>query len=434
MSGNDDTFERARAAFVAGVQHHEAGRLPEAEACYARAQALMPGRPSVLINLATVRLALGNPAPVPADLAPVLAADPANPEALALLARALTALDRPAQALPLVEQPQRQRPQDAELHHRRGLLLGRLGRADEALAAFDAALALDAAHAGAWTQRGSVLREAGRLADAAHCFRQALRHGGDTALNGWFLASVTGHAVECAAAVGCDGADFAGDTAGATAGDTAAAASAPTAWGQAPARYVQALFDGYAEGFDRHLVEGLGYGVPEALAALLPPGRHFASALDLGCGTGLCTPPLQGRVGRLVGVDLSPRMLEQARARGLYAELHEAELVAWLQGAEPGFDLVLAADVFIYIGDLAPVFAGVRRVLAPGGQFVFSVEAADDEAAVQLGAQLRYRHGEAALRALADAHGFEVHTVRREVLRHELQKPIDGLLMRLSSR
>ena len=156
----------------------------------------------------------------------------------------------------------------------------------------------------------------------------------------------------------------------------------------------------------------------------MPPSCALAGADATRCG--------EGRAGRLVGVDLSPRMLEQARARGLYAELHEAELVAWLQEAEPGFDLVLAADVFIYIGDLAPVFAGVRRVLAPGGQFVFSVEAADDEAAVQLGAQLRYRHGEAALRALADAHGFEVHAVRQQVLRHEQQKPISGLLLRLS--
>lgn len=400
MSGTDDSFERARAAFLAGVQHHEAGRLAEAEASYAGAQALMPGRPSVLINLATVRLALGRPGTVPADLAPVLAADPTNAEALALLARALTALDRVAEALPVIDRLLQRRPADAELQHRRGLLLGRLGRADEALIAFDAALRLDGTHAGAWTQRGSLLRESGRLADAAHCFRQALAHGGDAVLNGWFLASVTG---------------------------------GPAA-GQAPPRYVQALFDGYAEGFDRHLVDGLGYGAHVALAALLPPGRRFDHALDLGCGTGLCATPLQGRVGRLVGVDLSPGMLAQARARGLYAELHEADVAAWLRDAEPGFDLVLAADVFIYIGDLVPVFEGVRRVLLPGGQFAFSVEAADAGAAVELGPQLRYRHGEAPLRALAEAQGFAVEDVRREVLRLEQGRPIEGLLLRLARR
>jgi predicted TPR repeat methyltransferase len=393
----DERTERARAAFLAGVQQHETGRLAEAEQSFLAAQALLPGRASVILNLAATRLALGRPAPVPDDLAPLLAAEPTHAEALALLARAFTALDRPAEALPVLERLLQQRPADAELHHRRGLLLGRLDRPDEALVAFDAALAHDATHAAAWTQRGSLLREAGRLADAAAAFRQALAHGGDAALNRWFLASVSGE---------------------------------PDA-GQAPARYVQALFDAYADGFDRHLVDGLGYSAHEAVAALLPSERRYAAGLDLGCGTGLCAPPLQGRVDRLVGVDLSPRMLEQARARGLYSALHEAELVAWLQQAEPGFDLVLAADVFIYIGDLAPVFAGVRRVLRPGGHFVFSVEAAADGAAVQLGAQLRYRHGEAALRALAAAHGFETTGLRRQTLRHEQRQPIAGLLMAL---
>ncbi|MBT9487906.1 MAG: methyltransferase domain-containing protein [Rubrivivax sp.] len=393
----DHRFEQARAAFMAGVQQHEAGQLAEAEQSFLQAQALVPGRASVVINLAATRLALGRPGPVPDDLAPLLAAEPGHPEALALLARALTALDQPAQALPVLERLLHQRPVDAELQHRRGLLLGRLERADEALSAFDTALALDATHAAAWTQRGSLLREAGRLADARHCFEQALAHGGDPTLNRWFLASVTGAPAD----------------------------------GQAPPAYVQALFDGYADGFDQHLVQGLGYSAHQGVVDLLPPGRVYTHALDLGCGTGLCAPPLQGRVQRLTGVDLSPRMLVQARARGLYQALHEAEAVQWLQQTPERFDLALAADVFIYIGDLAPVFAGLWRVLWPGGPVVFSVEAADDTDAVQLCAQLRYRHGETALRRLASAAGFTVEAVQSTVLRHEQGRPIAGLLLRL---
>jgi predicted TPR repeat methyltransferase len=392
-----DRLDNARAAFLAGVQQHEAGRLSDAEQSFLAAHRLVPGRPSVAINLAATRLALGKPGPVPEDLAPVLAAEPDNADALALLARALTALDRPADALPVLERLLRQRPDDAELQHRRGLLLGRLDRVEDAGAAFDRALALDPTHAAAWTQRGSLRREAGRLADAAHCFRQALVHGADPALNHWFLASVTGEG----------------------------------AAGQAPPRYVQALFDGYAEGFDQHLVDGLAYSAHEAVVALLPDDHHYSHALDLGCGTGLCAPALRGRVGRLSGVDLSPRMLARAQARGLYDSLHEAELVQWLQRAAPGFDAVLAADVFIYIGDLAPVFAEVHRVLLPGGDFVFSVERADEPTAVQLGAQLRYRHGEIALRGLAAAHGLAVEAVEPRVLRHEQGRPINGLLLRL---
>lgn len=398
MDDLPDPLAAARAAFLSGVQHHEAGRLDDAERSFAAAWALTPARASVAINLAATRLVLGRPQTVPEVLAPALAAtpEPADEQALlALSARAWTALEQPAAALPVLDRLLQQRPHDADLHYRRGLLLGRLGRADDALAAFDTALRLDATLAAAWTQRGSLLREAGRLADAAHCFRQALAHGGDPAMNRWFLASVTG---EAAAA-------------------------------QAPTPYVRALFDGYAEGFDQHLVDGLGYDVPQALVALLPSGRHFASALDLGCGTGLCAPPLRGRVARLTGVDLSPRMLALARARGGYDDLHEADLLPWLQQAPAGFDLVLAADVFIYIGDLAPVFTEVRRVLLPGSLFAFSVEAAaDDEPSAALGPQLRYRHGQEALTALAGSSGFDVAHVQRRTLRHEQQQAIEGLL------
>lgn len=367
MSGTDTTFEQARAAFLQGVQAHEAGRLDEAESAYERARALLPGRPSTLLNLAQVRLARGRPEAVAEALAPLLAAGEAEARVLATRA--------------------------AEALHQRGQARGRAGDAAAALADFEAALAHDATLAAAWTQRGSLLREAGRLAEAADCFRQALAHGGDPALNGWFLAAVEGRS------------DL-----------------------QAPARYVQALFDGYAEGFDEHLVHGLGYRVPEQLAALLPAGP-LGEALDLGCGTGLCAAALQGRVAAIDGVDLAPRMVAAARARGLYRQVHEAALEPWLQACTTRYTLVIAADVFIYIGDLAPVFAGVRRVLAPGGRFAFSVEAA--ATGVELGTQLRYRHGEDHLRALAAASGFAVERVEPAVLRHEQQRPIAGRLLRL---
>lgn len=364
MSGTDPHFEQARTAFLQGVQAHEAGRLAEAEAAYARARALLPGRPSTLLNLAQVRLADGRPEAVAEALAPLLAEGHAEARVLATRA--------------------------AEALFRRGQQRGQAGDPAAALADFEAALDHDAAHASAWTQRGSLLREAGRLDEAATCFRQALAQGGDAELNGWFLAAVEGRSLP-----------------------------------QPPARYVQALFDGYAEGFDAHLVQQLGYRVPEQLAALLP-AEPLGEALDLGCGTGLCAAALPGRLAAIDGVDLAPRMVAAARARGLYRRVYEAALQPWLAACTARYDLVLAADVFIYLGDLAPVFAGVRRVLRPGGLFAFSVEAA--ASGVELGAQLRYRHGEDHLRALAAAQGLAVLRLEPAVLRHEQQQPIAGHL------
>jgi len=166
-----------------------------------------------------------------------------------------------------------------------------------------------------------------------------------------------------------------------------------------PPAHVRDLFDGYAARFERSLVEGLGYRIPGRLAALLEamaPGRRFAAALDLGCGTGLMAEAIRDRVDRLDGVDLSPAMVAEARAKGLYDGLAVGELVADLDGrAEASFDLVIAADVFCYLGDLAPAFRAVARGLRSGGLFVFSVEALEDEAGdeVRLRDSLRYAHG-----------------------------------------
>ena len=92
---------------------------------------------------------------------------------------------------------------------------------------------------------------------------------------------------------------------------------------------------------------------------------HFAHALDLGCGTGLAGVAFRDCVERLEGIDLSPGMVAEARAKGIYDALHVGEVVAHLKAAtDRQFDLILAADVLVYVGDLAPLFLEVARVLA----------------------------------------------------------------------
>ena len=133
--------------------------------------------------------------------------------------------------------------------------------------------------------------------------------------------------------------------------------------GALPQAYVARLFDDYAPRFDKHLIKNLGYRAPaliaEALSAVAP-GRRFASALDLGCGTGLMGEALQGRIGHLTGVDLSAAMIAKARERGVYDRLVVGDAAAMLGREPPGaFDLIVAADALVYIGDLAPLFAAV---------------------------------------------------------------------------
>ena len=151
----------------------------------------------------------------------------------------------------------------------------------------------------------------------------------------------------------------------------------------APPAFVRGLFDGYAHRFDEHLTETLEYRGPQLLrdaidraCAALPREPAFARALDLGCGTGLAGVALDGLAASLVGVDLSPLMLSEAAKTGRYATLHAAEATAFLERA-PGerFDLVAAADVLVYFGDLEPLFAAVARRLGRDGLFAFTVQA-----------------------------------------------------------
>ena len=193
--------------------------------------------------------------------------------------------------------------------------------------------------------------------------------------------------------------------------------------------YVRALFDGYAPRFERHLVEGLHYVGPALVAGVLPaePVR-FSHVLDLGCGTGLAGAALAHRAERLTGVDLSPAMLARARAKGCYDRLAAAELGAFLRDElENSADLCIAADVFIYCADLGPVLAGIARVLRPGGWAAFTVQSPPEGGpAVVLGADGRYAHSDAHLRAATEAAGLVLRVLEPAAVRHEGGKPVPG--------
>jgi predicted TPR repeat methyltransferase len=165
----------------------------------------------------------------------------------------------------------------------------------------------------------------------------------------------------------------------------------------------------------------------EAVGAVLPANAAL-SVLDLGCGTGLSGLALKPFARRLEGVDLSPRMLDAARARGIYTALHEADLLAFLPTRRAGYDLIAAADVLNYLGDLAPALAAMRAALRANGVAAFSLETGDI-APFELAEGMRYRHAPAHARALAEAAGFAVLSETLVTLREERGRPVAGLLM-----
>lgn len=192
--------------------------------------------------------------------------------------------------------------------------------------------------------------------------------------------------------------------------------------------YVRDLFDDFADRFEQTLVDRLAYCVPHDLLRFIDANgaADAVDVLDLGCGTGLMGDVLAAPGRSIDGVDLSARMLVHARAKGVYRSLHEAELLDFLRAADATWDLVVAADVFIYIADLRPVFAATHERLRRDGLFAFSIERSDGRQTQLPPETGRLRHSPDLLAdALADA-GFADIRRQTTVLRLENGSPVAG--------
>ncbi|MEO8751334.1 MAG: tetratricopeptide repeat protein [Casimicrobiaceae bacterium] len=329
-----------------------------------------------------------------------------------------------AQAYALLERAQRLEPDSALVHYRLALYHGDKGQVREALQALDRSLGIDPRNAKAHNNRGSMLEQLRRPAEAEVAFRRSLELDPTLAppyINLGHLLEQRGakeQAVaiyERAIAQGLDREMF----------EQYRAVAAGQVTRASPASWVRATFDNFAPAFDVRLRE-LGYKMPGEIARRLAgraPGP--LDILDLGCGTGQVGVALRAQVRSLVGVDVSPKMLQQAAAQGIYDETHVGEIHAFLRAAPShAFDAVIAADVFVYIGALEEVFLETTRVLRPGGWFAFSTEEHGNDD-YWLRPSGRYAQSEAYVRRLAAA-AFGIHDAEPAVIRSESGTPIMG--------
>lgn len=466
-------------------------RLDEAASAYVDALAMQPTLQVALVNLAVVRQAQGRPRDAEHALRAALSRDPddlnarynlgavlcaqsrfAEAEAelraaqgasgaIAGLASALSAQGKHAEAIPLYREAVAAEPDRADTY--RGLAAGLLveNQADEALTMAERAVALAPDDLDALDILGSCLAAVGRFDDAIARYRGVLerdparvatyanlgtvlvRHDDPPGAVEAFEAGLHLDAEHRGSRIGLAGAYArAGRTDDAIATYRALLVREPDnpGWahmiaalsGENPAMppdgYIARVFDSYANQFEEHLTGKLGYTVPQLLRDAVAPRARFAAALDLGCGTGLLGVELRPMADVLHGVDLSPKMIEHAQAKGIYDALTVAELVAHLDAAtEPRYALITAADVMCYLGDLAPAIAAARRRLAPGGVLAFSVER-DDDAEFLLRPTGRYAHGRAYLERLAGAHDLTLAGCEPVTLRYEHDAPVHGWL------
>ena len=197
--------------------------------------------------------------------------------------------------------------------------------------------------------------------------------------------------------------------------------------------YVIDLFDNVASDFDDQLVNKLGYKAPEliyqAVKKIADLQDNSLDIMDLGCGTGLCAPLFRASAMNLTGIDLSPNMLHKARSLNLYDELIEGDISTSLRQSDGRYDLILSADVFIYVGNLKSIFKASAQALKPGGLFAFSLEAEESQTDFRLCSTGRYAHSLSYIRNLANDNALEEMHIDEATLRMDKNKPIEGYIV-----
>lgn len=401
LSNGAAAGEALHERLAAAIGHHKAADTDAAEVGYRAILAECPDEPNARHFLGVLRFQLGAEDEGLALVRASLEADPANAHAWNSLGNICVQLGRVEEAEKAYERAVEIDERMVATWYNLSRMSMRMRRFDRALLALRNVITLSRGFGSALQALAQLYYQLGRTEEAREIYAQWAAELPEDPIPRHMLAATSGEAVP----------DRADD------------------------RYIVGTFDGFAQSFDTQLAK-LEYCAPQLVSASLMQHPLYltgrAILLDVGCGTGWCGPLLRPTAARLVGVDLSPNMLQLARERAVYDELHEAELGAFMASRPAGFDIIVAADVLCYFGRLDEVARTAHGALRADGLFSFSVEALEDDSRTEgfhLSPAGRYAHHRSYLeRVLADA-GFAAPEFGAAVLRRECGKPVHGYIV-----
>ncbi len=275
-----------------------------------------------------------------------------------------------------------------------GNIMARFGRIKAATTCYRRAIEINPSLGKFYVHLASMLNILNRIDEAVFYFRVALEINPDSMVSKHMLAALTGRTPP-----------------------------------KPPDHYVKNLFNRFSAYFDTQMQVKLEYRVPglmiELIDSVLPPGYGFDHGLDLGCGTGLAGEKFRPRCKHLSGVDISPGMIEMATKKSVYDRLHGDEIMVFLDQTKTVYDLFIAADVLVYLGDLLPLFQGVSRCSAQRAVFVLSHELIEGSGYVLLKTG-RYAHSKQYVIEKAHGCGFKLSGYRQAGIRLEKGSWVQG--------
>ena len=428
-------LETAHRCFAEGTEGYNAGRYHESELKFRDALDLVPNRISVLISLSAALLKQKKFAEAKAICHKAIALNPDAPEPLFNLGLVLRLEKNFEDALKYLDASARLAPDFSDTWHYRGSSLNGLSRHLDALKSYDKALTLQPHRPDSLIGVSEVLFDMGLTELSLVFVDRVLQADPESAEAHYKKALAHQRRENVAEAVGSFKAALAGNHPNADFIKFSLAALQGVPYeGETPASYVSSLFDRYASSFEQHLKNSLEYNTPRLLFDKMRGHLNGEGDIaDIGCGTGLMGEQLKSKAKRLVGIDLSQKMTDLAAKKKIYDALHVSDFNVFLEGQQGKFDVVVAADVLNYVGDLNRTFTAVRQALRDEGLFAFTVEAAVDNG-FRLQNSLRYSHAPNYCTETATRHGFSVALCERDFLRKEKTSDVFGYYFVLAKR